>query len=812
MSRKRRRKQKSRYGVPDDYFAAGPFEFARFGRLVVSRSRASIADWEAANAKLAANLPTIRVEIDDLVTQIAEQVSRLPGERLLHRAWWELAMLNITRDNQDDSESPAPRRMIDYIQSVVASVKPADNVAPEVSDEEWASLSDRVQTLFTRLTLEYQIALTAFKRSENKDLDMELEEFRYRAEVMWMSIRGERYHCHEKQALEDILIPHSDVLIKLFGIDAKTLIDELDKIMAKLSRGLHDALAEFDSLQKETLMRVSKLAEETSSPDIEALRNKVLEDPALEARGQRVGGELFGLDLFDVGKNTNIPKALLDELTWSPGEEEDFFSPGPFCGWPVRVWPTMKRPFIKLQGRTLCFDMFVLFDGFYRVMQRIIFRLTPDYRTDWNKRQKTASEEIPFKYLSRLLPGAQVLRPAYYRWKSGDGPTQWHEADGLVIYDDHLIVVEVKAGAFTYTSPATDLPAHIASLENLARNPASQGNRFVDYLESAPEVIIADKDHNEIGRLKRSSFRHVTICAVTLDPFTELAARAQHLKNIGVDLGKRPVWLLSIDDLRVYADLINDPLIFLHFVEQRMNAAQSELVDLLDEMDHLGLYVKENNYAMYAANLIGPNTAKLQFDGYRTPIDEYYSAVIRGEPAVAPRQEMPKRIAEILEFLSKSQKPRRSEIASFLLDAAGDHRATIARLIDEQIKGNAEIGRPKPFSTYGDHAFTLWVWSPPVQRDAVFALKHTMAVIAAAHEDIRLMLELECDTKGRVVDIHWSHARLDGLSEGERAEIEEAGARLRRQRVAAAMKDHKVGVNEPCPCGSGKKFKKCCRV
>jgi uncharacterized protein YchJ len=330
-------------------------------------------------------------------------------------------------------------------------------------------------------------------------------------------------------------------------------------------------------------------------------------------------------------------------------------------------------------------------------------------------------------------------------------------------------------------------------------------------LESASENVIADSNHNEIGKLKRSSFRKVTICAVTLDPFTELAARAQHLKKIGVDLGRRPVWLLSVDDLRVYADLIGDPLTFLHFVEQRMTAAQSELVDLLDEMDHLGLYVKENNYAMYAAELVGPDTAKLQFNGYRTPIDEYYTSMIRGDPAVAPCQEMPVRIAEIIEFLNKSQKPQRSAIASFLLDAAGDHRETIARIIDEQLKGNAELKRPKPLSTYGDHAFTLWTWSPSVQRDAEFALRHTRAVLAAAYEKVRLMIELECDEKGTIVDVHWFHVSLEGVSDAERAHAEEAGTALRRQRVEAAMRDHKVGVNEPCPCGSGKKFKKCCR-
>ena len=30
--------------------------------------------------------------------------------------------------------------------------------------------------------------------------------------------------------------------------------------------------------------------------------------------------------------------------------------------------------------------------------------------------------------------------------------------------------------------------------------------------------------------------------------------------------------------------------------------------------------------------------------------------------------------------------------------------------------------------------------------------------------------------------------------------------------VEQAKKSHKVGANDPCPCGSGKKYKKCCRA
>ncbi|MBI4382772.1 MAG: preprotein translocase subunit SecA [Nitrospinae bacterium] len=641
---------------------------------------------------------------------------------------------------------------------------------------------------------------------------MELEEFRFRAESLWMIVRGKRYTPHERQALLDVLTPHSDVLFCLFGIDAPTLVAELDKILAKLTRGLHDALMDMEHFRNDTIDRASKLSEKTDIADLDVLRDKIFEDPELAVRRDKVTGEIFGLDLFDVEKITRLPKALLDELAWSPGEEREFFAPGQFRGWPLRVWPTMKRPFLRLDGHILCFDKFALFDNFYRVLQRAIFRLAPDYTQTWNDRQKTVSEKIPFTYLERLSPGACVYRPVYYRWKVGSGSIQWHEADGLLIYDDHLFVIEVKSGAFTYTSPATDLPAHIASLKNLVQNPASQGSRFVDYLESAAEVSIADSNHNEIGRLRRSNFRHVTVCAVTLDAFTELAARAQRLRQVGIDVGQRSVWVLSIDDLRVYADLFHNPLVFLHFVEQRMRAAHTELVDLDDEMDHLGLYITHNNYGQYATKLASSQTAdKLTFHGYRTPIDKYYDAIMQGETPVPPRQEMPARLAEIVEFLAVSSKPGRSQLASFLLDAAGDLRKKIARTIDQQLRDNVALGRARPVSTFGKHAFTIWSWSSSAPRNAAVALEHAREVVAAHDEQSRLMVELEYSAGEILSEMHWRYVDLKGLSDAEIARIRHAGSLLRRQRIAAARAQRKIGANEPCPCGSGLKYKRCCR-
>jgi hypothetical protein len=491
-----------------------------------------------------------------------------------------------------------------------------------------------------------------------------------------------------------------------------------------------------------------------------------------------------------------------------------FFAVGPFRGWPLRIWPIAKRPFIRLGERTYCFDLFGLFDNFYRVIQRLIFRLAPDYKQSWNVRQQAVSETLPLTYFARILPGARVFGPVYYRWKTGVGPAQWQEADGLITFEDHLFVIEVKAGAFTYTSPATDLPAHIVSLENLIRNPASQGTRFVDYLESADEVSVADRSHNEIARLRRRDFRHITICAVTLDAFTELAARAQHLRSIGVDIGSRPIWALSIDDLRVYSDVFDNPLLFLDFVEQRMRAAVSTDVDVNDELDHLGLYLTHNNYSMYAAGMLGSKAGKaaLTFHGFRETIDKYYSALLHGDNPSAPRQSLPLRISELIEFLSRSRIGRRAEIASFVLGLDTGFRDQLSGHIGEQLDAAVRTGKVRPLSTHGDVRLTVFVWcSTTAPRNAEDALHHTRAILAAQNERGRHLLELTYSASGDLADVKWQHVTLSGIADGELAHLRMCGAEVRERRLLAARAAGKIGVNQPCPCGSGKKYKRCCR-
>lgn len=554
--------------------------------------------------------------------------------------------------------------------------------------------------------------------------------------------------------------------------------------------------------------------ESLSKDDLPRIMSQVIEDNAWEERRDDVLGRLLGLDLFDVHKITNLPRALLDELSWSPGQEPYFFAEGNYKGWPLRIWPIFKRPFIMIGNYYYCFELFSFLDNFYRALQRLILRKKPEYLSEWNRKQKELSEQIPCTLFQRLLPGAKIHRSVYYRWYTGHGhggQKQWCEADALVIFEDHLFIMEVKAGAFTYTPPATDFPAYIESVKNLIMKPAQQGRRFLEYLQSDDKVTLFDSNHNPIDKISKSRFEHITVCAIILDPFTELASRVEHLTNIGINVGEHPVWPLSISDLMVYADVFDSPLTFLHYVQQRMLAFKTKLIDVEDELDHLGLYLKHNAYSQYAKEL--SVNGQLRWNGYRSAIDSFFSKRLYDPGSESPpRQGMPARLKKIVDRLSFSDQIGRRKVSGALLDCSGEWRNLITSGIDDILKVQSVTGRAKPRSTHGDIKITLFCWQEGIlDRDKELARDHTRAVMLITDDTERLLLELFFDEIGDLINVDYEFFKIDEIRAPELPRLRAKADALRIRRLNAAKEvSGKIGGNDPCPCGSGRKYKKCC--
>lgn len=75
------------------------------------------------------------------------------------------------------------------------------------------------------------------------------------------------------------------------------------------------------------------------------------------------------------------------------------------------------------------------------------------------------------------------------------------------------------------------------------------------------------------------------------------------------------------------------------------------------------------------------------------------------------------------------------------------------------------------------------------------------------------------EQKKRLARLHDESARLEAkrqFLEKEVAKKERERERLIQEReflernLSSQKRNHKIGRNEPCPCGSGKKYKQCC--
>lgn len=798
-------------------WTVGRMRVTRFGSNLLFQTNWPQADFDKAQAELAAKYREEVATIDRLVDEIAVMVSGLPPAALMHRGWWEAARYQMKTgvESELEPETMLALRMIDYVQSVIASTLPQANAKTVLSEEDYRTLTNNVEELFFHFNHHYQVCATAKERAENTNYNHELEEFRFKAQVYWANIRGDRYQVHETIYLREMFLPYSEVLKELFGVSGEDFVHGLSQLVDHLAHGINDLIGEAVGFRDDVLAAMKKKIGEAnrSAEEFEEIRALVIQENGWTARGKAARRNLISMDFFDVESRTSLPRALLDELAWGPGEEPDFFASGQFRGWPLRVWPVFRRPFLRLDNRIYCFDHYSLVDNIYRAIQRTVERLKPAYKQRWNEIQCQTTEDLPFAYLGRILSGATVIRPIYYPVNKGDGTKNWAEADGAVLYDDHMFVVEVKGGAFTQAPPSTDVSKYIRSLENLLLKPALQGKRFVEYLRSADSVPIYNKDHVQIRTLQHRDYRMITICPVTLDPLTELAAQMQHLRKIGLAITADSVWAISIDDLRVYADIFGSSLSFLHFVEQRVAAAQSDAIRLENELDHLGLYLKYNHYSAYINELQRESEAHMFFRGFHDDIDRFFAARMRD--ATAPcflKQQAPPRFSEIIDVLSTSRGPGRARVASVLFDCDREWRSNLANWIEFELAQQPTRRRPTPIVIVDREAGAqiAFCWSPSVPRVGAVALDHAKSVLLLQGDDRGLLLELTYDLGSTLLAVHWTWLDASSISSQENKRLAEQVEHLRVARLGRATASSKLRRNDPCPCGSGKKHKRCC--
>lgn len=298
---------------------------------------------------------------------------------------------------------------------------------------------------------------------------------------------------------------------------------------------------------------------------------------------------------------------------------------------------------------------------------------------------------------------------------------------------------------------------------------------------------------------------------MTIENINTYAARAEKLEFLNLKAG---VSCIAIDDLMTYREYFENPLEFLHFLKQREIASLNKRLALNDEFDHLGMYIAHNCYSLEVDSI--PEMGILYMTGYREDLDSYFERVGTPLPQLEkPRQNMPKRFREIIDVLLNSSNPQAVSISSYLLDFSSEARQQLSDGIDMALRRQANTGRQCALSFSGTKEsihMTYFVFQDELhdaQTDQEM-FDYVASLLLANNENERMMAFFRFDANYALQSVGAHSINIDQIPPSRINELKSRGEQMGDFRVAKHKKEHgKIGRNQPCPCGSGKKYKKC---
>jgi len=775
----------------DDYFNNGQFEIFRIGKLVSCKNLMTQKDKEEMEVNLYNDYDKKKQEIDDRIVEIRNKVLQCnPLDLLLFISSMNF-MTHFFKFSEIEytAEEAIQNRALEYVQSILVSSPNIYKNRGQENIEKERLMNDILLNIedLHNLIQNFYFYWYAHIKKEQPELDEKIIDYIYESQMLYL-VRGKRYQIYEIPHLRELLNSQKELFEEIFSIDVNLFLQGMEKLQYSLSNRKVDSM----NAMREELDKFKSFEE---IDNIEKLELN-MED-------------LLGFSTYDVERVTNWPKKFIKTFSYTINECSYFYDEtNKFKGWPIIDLPIQKKPFIEINDKFYCFDYYSLFDNIYRVIQKIITSSGENAVNSWQHNQKESSEEIVKNIFQKLLPECIVYTDNHYPKEKS--LKQMIENDLIIIYDNNLFIIEVKAGSFTYTPPIYDYKSHIQSFKTLLEKANDQCENTLKYINSNDEVIIYNSDKTEKFKIKKNSYENIYTFCVTIDNFNEFEARAEKLNFIKFNNNAIAV---SVDDLRVYNDYFEDSLYFLHFLKQRKIATSIATISLSDELDHLGMYIKYNMYSIEASTF--DENSKINWYGFRSDIDNYFSRLNIPElQSEKPIQMIPDTLKNIISFLSKYKLNNRTILSNFLLDLCTESKNEFCDTINKLLKCQKQTGRMKIATTSGEVRYCLFVYQENVEKISDNDVtKYCFSSMLIANDIDTLNISLYFDENDMLIDVKFKLLKRNEVPIGKEEEFIEYTKKLVESRFLNYKKktgEEKIGRNELCPCGSGKKYKRCC--
>ena len=423
-------------------------------------------------------------------------------------------------------------------------------------------------------------------------------------------------------------------------------------------------------------------------------------------------------------------------------------------------------------------------------------------------------EEEALRQMLRLFPESAIIKNACF--PDPDKEKGETEADLVIVWGPFLVIIEAKGKRVAREALRGSGAKLRNALKSNIQDAFYQAHRVIQVLERDGGIQFKERTTGRTIEVKLDQLRRVMPISVTLQHLSGIPTQLAITRKLGLFKGNAYPWSVCIDDLDVISRFSESPDVFLHYIERRIAHQHLDINLTGDELDMFGQYldnrlhpsVYEQNHEI--ASYDGPRM--ISFDGGEEKFEAFYTAEWYGRQP--PQESVELKIASRLKEIFKELRRRTDDgarwIAFALLSLSTETLAKLNAAIRDlkQARGqDRQIVRAT--AQEGDVVVNVLVHNgldSATFRENAIARTQIEHYRTKTSKAVTIGIDRSDPTKpfdfALWLEGEWEQDEvMDNIIAQERAEP---------RTVQILRKGKKIGRNDPCPCGSGRKLKHCC--
>lgn len=377
------------------------------------------------------------------------------------------------------------------------------------------------------------------------------------------------------------------------------------------------------------------------------------------------------------------------------------------------------------------------------------------------------------------------------------------EIDVLVVYGDRLIIVQAKSKRLTLEARKGNDTHLRADFKAAIHDAYDQARDCAEHILGSQCKLI--NDHGTEVEFKHKPTEIFPFCIVA-DHYPALSFQASQFLRDASTAAIRPPFVMDVFLLDAMTEMLESPLRLLGFVRQRADYAGR--LGTAHELTVLSYHLKCNLWLEDEVDFV------MLGDDIAADLDVAMGVRREGIPGKRTPEGILTKFSgtlfeRLIQQIEQRAEPTNIELG-FLLLTMGEETC---RLLDEglnQITSLTRADGKKHDFTVGIAAQGLTVHCNPAKDEAAATTLrnhcYRRKYMQRAKKWFGLCMDANADLRfGVTLDFEWKYS----------VEFEQEIARTLRLRKAVSKpspiaQGAKIGRNDPCPCGSGEKYKKCC--